>query len=390
MKAAELAERDAVTQAFVTYADPPPEFPAGPLSGVAVGVKDIVRVDGMPTGAGSALPPGALAGPQATVVSRLLAAGAYVAGKTVTAEFAILAPGPTRNPHNPAHTPGGSSSGSAAAVAAGLVPLAVGTQTVGSMIRPAAYCGVVGFKPTFGRIPVDGVIPNAPSFDTLGLYAADVTGVAVAAGVVCDGWTDPGPSAPPVLGVPEGPYLEQASAEAREAFAGHVRALRDAGYEVRRVRVMADFEGVRRQLFTMNRYEAVRSHAPWFGRYGHLYREETVAVLREGEGIPDAAYGAARASREVFRERLAGAAHAAGVDVWVTPAATGPAPASLSTTGSSVMSLPWSHAGLPSVCLPAGRAGNGLPLGVQCVAGAGRDEALLAWAAGVAEVLRDL
>ncbi|MFJ2741420.1 amidase [Streptomyces sp. NPDC087440] len=388
MKAVELAERDAEIRAFVTYADPPSQAAAGPLSGVAVGVKDIVRVDGMPTGGGSALPPEALAGPQATVVSRLLAAGAYVAGKTVTAEFAILAPGPTRNPHNLAHTPGGSSSGSAAAVAAGLVPLAVGTQTVGSMIRPAAYCGVVGFKPTFGRIPVDGVIPNAPSFDTLGLYAADVAAVAVAAGVVCDGWTEPESLTPPVLGVPDGPYLEQASAEARDAFEGQVRGLRAAGYEVRRVSVMADFEEVRRQLFTMNRYEAVRSHAPWFEEYGHLYREETLAVLREGSGISDAAYEAARADRERFRERIAGAAREAGVDVWVTPAAPGPAPASLATTGSSVMSLPWSHAGLPSVSLPAGRAGNGLPLGVQCVGAAGRDEGLLVWAGGLAGALR--
>ncbi|MFD0348601.1 amidase family protein [Kitasatospora aburaviensis] len=122
-----------------------------------------------------------LAGPQAVVVDRLRAAGALVAGKTVTAEFAGSAPGPTRNPHHPGHTPGGSSSGSAAAVAAGLVPLAIGTQTIGSVVRPAAYCGVVGFRPTFGRIPVDGVVPNAPSYDTLGLFTADLAGAALAA-----------------------------------------------------------------------------------------------------------------------------------------------------------------------------------------------------------------
>ncbi|CAM5521571.1 glutamyl-tRNA amidotransferase subunit A [Streptomyces spiroverticillatus] len=386
MKASELAQLDADIRAFVTYTDPPPVSAPGPLSGIAVGVKDIIHVDGMPTGGGSALPPEALAGPQATIITRLLAAGAYVAGKTVTAEFAILAPGPTRNPHNLAHTPGGSSSGSAAAVAAGMVPLAVGTQTVGSMIRPAAYCGVVGFKPTHGRIPIDGVIPNAPSFDTLGLYAPDVAGVAVAASVACDDWTEPEPG-PPVLAIPDGPYLSQASPEALAAFAEHVRMLRDAGYEVRRVPVMPDFDAIRRQLFTMNRYEAVRSHAPWFATYGHLYREETLAVLREGEGISDAAYEAACAAREGFRERLAESARSAGVDVWVTPAAPGPAPASLATTGSSVMSLPWSNAGLPSLSLPAGRAANGLPLGVQCVAGAGEDERLLAWAAGLAPVL---
>jgi Asp-tRNA(Asn)/Glu-tRNA(Gln) amidotransferase A subunit family amidase len=383
VKADELARLDVEIRAFVTYADPPAAFTAGPLSGVAVGVKDIVRVDGIPTGGGSALPPEVLGGPQATVVSRLLAAGAYVAGKTVTAEFAILAPGPTRNPRDLAHTPGGSSSGSAAAVAAGMVPLAVGTQTVGSMIRPAAYCGVVGFKPTYGRIPMDGVIPNAPSFDTLGLYGVDVAGVGVAAAVVCDGWR-PVSVGTPVLGVPDGPYLEQASAEALAAFEGSVRTLREAGYAVRRVPVMADFDEVRRQLFTMNRYEAVRSHAQWAGPYGHLYREETVRVLAEGAGVSDSAYGQALGERERFRERMAGAARDAGVDVWIAPAATGTAPRGLGTTGSSVMSLPWSHAGLPSLSLPAGRAANGLPWGLQCVAGAGQDERLVGWGARLA------
>ncbi|MFI5805377.1 amidase [Streptomyces sp. NPDC051561] len=389
MKRDEIARLDAETRAFVTLADPPPLSGPGPLSGVAVGVKDIIRVDGLPTGGGSALPADALSGPQATIVSRLLAAGAYVAGKTVTAEFAILAPGPTRNPHNPAHTPGGSSSGSAAAVAAGTVPLAVGTQTVGSMIRPAAYCGVVGFKPTYGRIPIDGVIPNAPSFDTLGLYARDVAGIAPAAAVVCDHWTPAAPTANPVLGVPEGPYLSHAGPEARAAFERHVEALRAYGYEVRRVPVMADFEEIRRQLFTMNRYEAVRSHEPWFGTYGHLYRPETVAVLREGSGVTDSAYSAAQAQRAVFIDQLTEVTVGAGVDLWVTPAATGPAPADLTTTGSSLMCLPWSNAGWPSLSLPAGRAANGLPLGVQVVGVRGSDERLLAGAAGLEGVLAD-
>ncbi len=226
-----------------------------PLHGVPVGVKDIVRVDGLPTRAGSALPPEELGGPQAVVVDRLCAAGALIAGKTVTAEFAVTAPGPTRNPHNPAHTPGGSSSGSAAAVAAGMVPLAIGTQTVGSMIRPAAYCGVTGFKPTYGRIPVDGVIPNAVSFDTLGCYATDVAGVALAASVLLDGWHAPRPEAAerrPVLGIPTGPYLERAGEEALRAFKEQKELLRAAGYRVREVPVMDDFEQIVAQLFTWN------------------------------------------------------------------------------------------------------------------------------------------
>ncbi|BDM72561.1 amidase [Streptomyces nigrescens] len=379
-----------------------PPGPAGrpALHGVPVGIKDIVRVDGLPTRAGSALPPEVLAGAQAVVVDRLRAAGALVAGKTVTAEFAVTAPGPTRNPHHPAHTPGGSSSGSAAAVAAGMVPLALGTQTVGSMIRPAAYCGVVGFKPTYGRIPLDGVIPNALSFDTLGWYATDVAGVALAASVLLDGWRGgrggperpeqvpvPGRPSCPVLGVPVGPYLERAGEEALRAFKEQRELLGDAGYEVREVPVMDDFDAVVEQLFTMNRYEVARAHADWFARFGDRYREQTTAAIRQGQAIGDAAYEAARTRRAAFRARLAAASAGAGIDLWLAPAATGPAPADLTTTGTSIMCLPWSNAGLPSLSLPAGRAADGLPLGLQLVAAEGADEALLDAATGIERVL---
>ncbi|MGW7488605.1 amidase [Streptomyces sp. NPDC054786] len=376
----------------------PPE-PAGrpALYGVPVGIKDIVHVDGLPTRAGSALPPEVLGGPQATVIDRLCAAGALIAGKTVTAEFAVTAPGPTRNPHNPAHTPGGSSSGSAAAVAAGMVSLAIGTQTVGSMIRPAAYCGVVGFKPSYGRIPVDGVIPNAVSFDTLGCYATDVAGVALAASVLCDGWQDradevPGPAGRtrrPVLGVPAGPYLERAGDEALAAFTEQRELLRSAGYTVREVPVMDDFEQIVEQLFTMNRYEVARAHTDWFARFGDRYREETTAAIRQGHTIGDTAYGAARVRRAAFREGLAADGAASGIDVWIAPSATGPAPADLSTTGTSIMCLPWSNAGLPSVSLPAGHAADGLPLGLQLVGAFGADEDLLYGAAGIEGVLHE-
>ncbi|MFE7785409.1 amidase [Streptomyces nigrescens] len=379
--------------------------PAGrpALHGVLVGIKDIVQVDGLPTRAGSALPPEALGGPQATVVDRLCAAGALVAGKTVTAEFAVTAPGPTRNPHNPAHTPGGSSSGSAAAVAAGMVPLAIGTQTVGSMIRPAAYCGVVGFKPSYGRIPVDGVIPNAASFDTLGCYATEVAGVALAASVLVDGWRgehppneagrsarwrDPAGRGPrPVLGVPAGPYLERAGDEALRAFEEQRELLRSAGYAVHEVPVMDDFEQIVEQLRTMNRYEVARAHQDWFARFGDRYRQETTAAILEGRTIGDAAYEAARTRRNAFRSRLAADRAAAGIDLWIAPSATGPAPAGLTTTGASVMCLPWSNAGLPSVSLPAGHAANGLPLGLQLIGGSGADEDLLHGAAGIEHVL---
>ncbi|MEV6790559.1 amidase [Streptomyces sp. NPDC051320] len=373
------AETAAIAARWPEPADRPP------LYGVQVGIKDIIHVDGLPTRAGSALPPDVLAGPQAAVVDRLRAAGAVVAGKTVTAEFAVLAPGPTRNPRNPEHTPGGSSSGSAAAVAAGMIPLAVGTQTVGSMIRPAAYCGVAAFKPTYGRIPVDGVIANAPSFDTLGVFAADVAGLAPAVAALCDIWRPLRPPARlPLLGIPEGPYLRCAEPEALDAFAVHTDRLRAAGYPVLPVPVMADFERIRAQLFTMNRYEVARTHADWFARYGERYRPETARAIAQGRSITELEYVRAQRERVAFRDRLDEAM--ASIDLWITPSATGPAPRGLATTGSSVMCLPWSNAGLPSLTVPAGLAANGLPLGVQCVAAPGRDEELMAWAPGVEAV----
>ncbi|WP_262704183.1 MULTISPECIES: amidase [Streptomyces] len=377
-----------------------------PLYGVMVGVKDIVRVEGLPTRAGSDVPAEALAGAEASLVGRLREAGALVVGKTVTAEFAVTAPGPTRNPHHLDHTPGGSSSGSAAAVAAGMVPLAVGTQTIGSMIRPAAYCGVVGFKPTHGRVPSDGVIPNAPTFDTVGLFARDVATLAPAAAVLCDGWRPSGEGGEtsreggeasgegwaaagrrPVLGVPLGPYLDRADAEARSSFEERAGRLEAAGFGVRHVPFPDDFERVVAEQRVINRYELARSHAVWFPRHGGRYREQTAEAIREGQRMSHDAYAAALRARAEFRERLVAAMDRDGIDLWITPAATGPAPYGLKSTGDSVMSLPWSYAGTPALALPAGRAANSLPLGVQCVARPGADERLLGWAPDVESVL---
>lgn len=342
----------------------------GPLTGVAVGIKDVIRVDGLPTRAGSAVPADALAGPQAPLVDRLLDAGAIVAGKTVTAEFAVFAPGPTRNPRDTAHTPGGSSSGSAAAVAAGMVPLAIGTQTIGSVIRPAAYCGVLGFKPTYGRIPTAGVIANAPTFDTIGLFATDIPLARTAASVLCDEWHETAP-ARPVLGIPVGPYLQRVQPEALAAFFRQI-----AGLDAVEVPVLEDLDDVVNQVFTINRYELAQVHADWFEKYEDRYRPETVRMIRQGHEISQAAYEDALHRREKFRTGIANAM--SGIDAWIAPAATGPAPRDLSTTGDPIMSLPWNDIGLPALTLPMpyGR----LPLGLQIVGAPNSDEQLLHWA----------
>jgi Asp-tRNA(Asn)/Glu-tRNA(Gln) amidotransferase A subunit family amidase len=352
-----------------------------------LGVKDVFRVDGLPTRAGSALPPEVLDGAQAAAVTRLRDAGAVVAGKTVTAEFAFFAPGPTSNPRAPGRTPGGSSSGSAAAVAAGLVPLALGTQTIASIIRPAAYCGIAGFRPSHGRVPTAGVIAFAPSLDTVGWFAPEVAGLARAAAALCDDWQAVGQAGLPVLGIPSGPYLEHASKDALAAFAETAALLRAGGFTVREVPALPDFAVAQRQLFVITRYELAREHAARFARYGELYRPQTAAAIREGLAIPAAEHLAALRWQAALQRDLPGLMHDAGIDAWITPAATGPAPAGLASTGDPVMSVPWSLAGLPALSLPAGEVG-GLPVGLQCVGRPGEDERLLALAAALEPVLR--
>jgi Asp-tRNA(Asn)/Glu-tRNA(Gln) amidotransferase A subunit family amidase len=361
-----------------------------PLFGVPVGVKDIFNVDGLPTRAGSGLPPDAVGGEQAAVVDDLRAAGALVMGKTVTTEFAHAAPGPTRNPHDTDHTPGGSSSGSAAAVAAGSCPLALGSQTIGSVVRPATFCGVVGYKPSFGRIPTTGVLPYSESVDHVGLFARDVAGAALGASVVCDDWRqiDAGQMARPTVGVPDGAYLAQASETGIERFDRVLNALDAAGYEVRRVPAMDDIDAVNERHEALISAEAAGVHHDRFEAHADLLREETVALIEGGREVTAEAVARGRRSRTDLRDRLHDRMAEAGVDVWVAPGARDTAPAGIDGTGDPVMNLPWTHAGLPTAALPAGEA-DGLPYGVQFASAFGTDERLLSWGEGLAEAVAD-
>ena len=352
-----------------------------PLYGVLVGVKDIFHVDGFVTRAGSRLPPERLQGPEAECVSRLKRAGALILGKTVTTEFAYFSPGPTRNPRNPDHTPGGSSSGSAAAVAAGLCPLALGTQTAGSIIRPAAFCGVVGLKPTFDRISTAGVIPFAPSLDHVGLFAPDVAMAGRCAAVVYRDWAKTtAPSRRPTLGIPEGPYLQCASGKSLEWFRLACRTLADEGYEVRSVPALIDYARVRAQQDVIMAAEVAKVHARWFEQYAQLYSPKMSEIIRRGQTIADAELGAALAGRDRLRVELRQAMADHGIDAWIAPSAPGPAPRGLESTGDPVMNVPWTQAGLPAINLPAGTTRDGLPIGMQVVADWGADERLLDWA----------
>ena len=346
--------------------------PNGPLHGLLVGVKDIFHVDGLPTTAGSTLPVDELAGSEASAVSLLRSAGAVVLGKTVSTEFAFFEPGPTRNPRNLAHTPGGSSSGSAAAVAAGHCPLALGSQTIGSVIRPAAFCGVVGYKPSYGRISTAGVIPLSESFDTVGLLASNLSWVERAAVVLCAWWRRGAVNGPPVLGIPDGPYLEQASEEALHVL---------DGLGATRVRLFEDIVTINAAHLRLLKFEMARHHARWFPRFADCYRPRTASAIRDGLAVTNADAAQLRADRASVRARIHEAMDASGVDVWVCPAAAGPAPEGWESTGDPSMQLPWTHAGLPVVTLPWGTSANGLPLGLQLVARFMDDERLLAWAA---------
>jgi Asp-tRNA(Asn)/Glu-tRNA(Gln) amidotransferase A subunit family amidase len=351
-----------------------------PLFGVPVGVKDIFRVDGFETRAGSRLPPETFEGPEASCVTALREAGALILGKTVSTEFAYFAPGPTRNPRNPEHTPGGSSSGSAAAVAAGLCPLALGTQTIGSVIRPAAFCGVVGFKPTYGRVPVDGVIPFASSLDTVGFFTQDAESARAVASLLCSRWRTDRPERRPRLGVPEGPYLERASAEAQDHFWSVCDRLTGAGYEIAIVPVMADFDEIVARHYRIAAAEMARVHASWFDRFEHLYDARTAELIRKGRAISDDQLEEDRKGRDRLLDVLTWRMDDYRFDLWISPPAAGPAPRGLDATGDPVMNLPWTHAMMPVVCLPAGRNAAGLPMGLQVAAGLGDDEELLCFA----------
>ncbi len=350
------------------------------LYGLTVGVKDIFHAGGFLTRAGSKLPVEEMAGPEADSVTRLKEAGALIVGKTVTTEFAYFGPGPTRNPHDPAHTPGGSSSGSAAAVAAGMCGLALGTQTIGSILRPASFCGVVGFKPSFGRISTAGVIPLSPSLDHVGFFSPNVSSAIEVAKVLCYNWQPIEQGERPVLGVPAGPYLQRASKEGLAHFEASEARLQAAGFKVRRVEAMADFEEIAAQHQALMAAEAETVHRAWFARYRERYHPKTAALIERGRQVTPEQVKAYRAGREKLRRELLGLMAQHSLSAWIAPAATGPAPVGLESTGDPIMNLPWTYAGLPAISVPSGYASNGLPIGLQIVAGWQEDERLLAWA----------
>lgn len=354
--------------------------PLGPLHGVPVAVKDVIDVADMPSGMGSPIYEGCRAWADAACVAALRAAGAVVLGKTVTAEFAGVAPGPTTHPLDPARTPGGSSSGSAAAVADGMVPLALGTQTGGSILRPAAFCGIVGFKPSHGTVNRAGLKFAAESFDTIGLMAREVGDVALAWSAMV-GARPPAPPQPghrPRLRVFRGHYWDQASAETVRALEDCVADLRARGWTLEDFDTPAGFAELGQARVLINGYE--RAQALGWERQHHA-AQLSVAMRRvvdAGATVPYERY--LEALRLCERWRLDWAQALQGWDGVVTPATNGEAPLGLASTGAATFQELWSLLRLPSISLPLATAPSGLPLGLQFVGAAYGDAELLSLA----------
>lgn len=361
---------------------------SGPLHGLPIGIKDVLDTADMPSEYNSAIWRGHRPRDDAACVAWARAAGGVAFGKTVTTEFATRHPGPTTNPHDPARTPGGSSSGSAAGVAAGFFPLAFGTQTAGSVIRPAAYCGIVGYKPTFGLIPREGMKLMSDSLDTVGVMARSVADCALFAGAVAGadlGDPDARPSNTPRIGLCRTPLWSRAAPETHALFEQAASRLGSKGATVRNVELPGAYSTVEDAHAVVMNAESARA----LGWEMTRHRDALSQVLRErlewGLAQPAAAVAEARATLRDLRAGFAGVMD--GLDVLVTPAAPGEAPAGLAWTGDAGFNFIWTSLHVPCVTVPAGTGPNGMPLGIQIVGRYGEDRAALAWAAWVAGAL---
>jgi len=352
----------------------------GVLKGVPFGIKDIFDTADMPTGYGSPIYTGCRPGFTGSAASLPRAAGGILLGKTVTTEFANRHPGPTANPHNPAHTPGGSSSGSAASVADFMVPLAIGTQTGGSVIRPASYCGVVGFKPSYGLFPPAGMHPNTESLDTVGIMARSVEDIALfRAALMAIPYEPPMmPERPPRLALCHTPHWDRAFPEGKAMLEDAAARLRAAGAEIVESELPPECGGVSEVQRRHSVFEALRVHAP------ELYRHEALLspdLLDKGK-LADAKELTLADFRQAWRDaermRAAAAEWAGQFDAILTPPAPGQAPRGLGETGSAIFNGLWTVLYMPCLTLPAGTGPDGLPVGIQLIGKRHADARLLA------------
>jgi amidase len=378
--------RDADVRAWVHW-DPEPalaearardaEPPRGPLHGVPIGVKDMIDTADRPTEYGSPIFAGHRPAADAACVAALRAAGAVVLGKTTTTELAAYEPAPTRNPHDPGRTPGGSSSGSAAAVADGMVPVALGTQTAGSVVRPAAFCGVLGFKPTFGLVDRTGVGAQAPSLDTVGWFAREAEHLALVLRVLAPG--APEGEAARVAVMPT-PHDAEADADVRAALAAAAEALGAA-----EVDWPAAWDGLTEAQVDVQAREAALEFGALRAEHEAQMSAKLLGLIAEGEAVTPAAHAAALALARAAAAMLPAVMR--DVDALLVPAVRGEAPEGLDSTGDPLFCRAWTLLGVPAIAVPAGHGAHGLPVGVQLVGRPGSDHALIALAGHLQQAL---
>jgi aspartyl-tRNA(Asn)/glutamyl-tRNA(Gln) amidotransferase subunit A len=396
---ARIDERDADVRAWVVVdranaleraraldADRAAGRPLGWLHGVTIGVKDIINVTCLPTAAGFGPWKDRAAQEDASIVARLRAAGAIILGKTATTPFAWVDPPPTRNPWDLSRTPGGSSSGSAAAVADGMCLAALGSQTGGSITRPASYCGVCGLKPTYGALNLEGIIPLAPSLDHPGPIARSCTDLALLWSVLSDTRMSEARTQRPRLGRVRGLFDERAEPVMCDAFETALQQLEAAGASIVEPPMPAAFDDVSPRFRTVLAREVAEYHRSLFATHGADYPPRLRALVEEGLDVSEDDYQSARRYQSALRAAMTAPFDQA--DVLVTPATTGTAP-ELSTTGDPVFNAPWSYCGLPTVSLPIGLAPDGLPLAIQLVGPPRGDTSLLAIAQWCEDRLRE-
>lgn len=358
--------------------------PKGPLHGLPVGFKDVIDTADMPTAYGSDIYPGYQPDADAACVALIRAAGGVVMGKTVTTEFAFVNPNKTRNPHNLDHTPGGSSSGSAAAVADFMVPLTFGTQTGGSVIRPASFCGVVGYKPSIGQFSYAGVKLLARSLDTLGAFSRGVADLALLrAALLGAPATVETLSGPPAIALCRTPWWDGADPSSQASVQSAAVRFTSAGANVSELELSANFAGLEDANHTIMIYEGRRSLAHEFARCEKMLSENLKSRMAHGLDISFDDYRAAielaRTCQREFDEL------AVKFDAILVPSAVGEAPQGLTSTGDATFNRPWTTIGVPCVTLPNTTGRNGLPVGIQLVTPFGTDEKLLSvavWAEG--------
>jgi Asp-tRNA(Asn)/Glu-tRNA(Gln) amidotransferase A subunit family amidase len=358
---------------------------AHPLHGIPLGVKDNFYTSGIPTEMGCKAYKGYIPNESADLVVRLESAGALMLGKTVSTEAAFMVPAKTHNPWNPKHTPGGSSSGSAAAVAAGFVPAAIGTQTNGSVIRPAAFCGVVGYKPSQGMLSARGVIPFAPSLDQPGVFARSVADAALLASCLTPHRSSIAPDAtmlksPPRLAAVRSPVWHLAQAEQRAQFDTDVARLRKAGAMIDILEIPGEFDGAHKIHRTISLFEAALASREVRAQYRETFSDYLNAALDEGDAIAEVDYCDAVKRRGQLQDSLA-AFLDRGYSAIITPPSQGEAPATLDNTGDPGFCTIWTLMGTPAITIPTGKGPAGMPLGLQLVGAVEEENYLLSTAA---------